>query len=134
MLNPHDDFDQLTAYHAKCAACSNIKLKEHTTVFRPDIEDDFDGFHDICQACIEQAAHDLGMQDADRAQYTQLALTEAELLRDQSDRRYNEGVEAIMVVTRENVNMQATIDRLLDELTETAEQLEAEREIQELPA
>lgn len=112
MLVPHEDFDQLTAYHAKCAACANIKLPQHSTVFRPDIEDDFDGFHDICQACVEQAAHDLGMVDLDIADTLRVAVIAAELARDEADLRHNETREAVLVLTRENVYLQAEVDSL----------------------
>ncbi len=121
MLVPHDDFDNLTAYAAKCAACSNIKLPEHSTVFRPDIEDDFDGFHDVCQACIEQAAHDVGMVDAKVAVDMRLALDGLRLDRDEIDLRHQEMTDTIKVLTRENVYLQANIDLLTAQLSDEVE-------------
>tara|TARA_R100000458_G_C8247127_1_gene224824 strand:- start:736 stop:1107 length:372 start_codon:yes stop_codon:yes gene_type:complete len=108
----HNDFDHNTAYGARCTACGNIKLKNHQGVFRPSVMDDVDGFHDICQECIAQAAHELGFIQPRVAKSlkTRIANLNSDLSEAQS--MYINSQETIRSLCRENSNLQDELQNL----------------------
>ncbi len=108
----HHDFDQNTAYGARCTCCGNIKMPNHEGVFRPNTMDDFDGFHDICQACVEEAANNLGF--AAPSVNKRLNTTIKNLRKDLAEARelFTESQETIRNLCRENSNLQEELTDL----------------------
>ena len=108
----HADFDHNTAYGARCTSCGNIKLKLHQGVFRPTIMDDVDGFHDICQDCVSEAAHDLGYIKPRVAKglNTRIANLNSDLSEAQS--LYIESQETIRNLCRSHANLQDELSNL----------------------
>jgi len=98
------DFDHLTSGNATCTVCGSIKADTYTAVFRPpQIIDEFTGFADICQSCMEQGANELGWIDPVVAK----ALIGKQAVDAESIRLLEEKLkssrEALATVTRENV-------------------------------
>jgi hypothetical protein len=108
----HDDFDHNTAYGARCTCCGNIKQQRHKSVFRPDIMDDFDGFHDVCEDCISQAADELDFTTPQfsKSQGTRIKNLQTDLSEAQS--MYIESQETIRNLCREVSNLQEELANL----------------------
>ena len=115
----HDDFDHNTAYGARCTCCGNIKQRRHKSVFRPTVMDDVDGFHDICEDCVSQAADELGFTNPtfSKSQSTRIKNLQADLTEAQS--MYIESQETIRNLCRENTTLQKEL-----ELTKSFEMVE----------
>tara|TARA_R100001460_G_scaffold107309_2_gene155853 strand:- start:10657 stop:10944 length:288 start_codon:yes stop_codon:yes gene_type:complete len=81
-------------------------MPNHEGVFRPNTMDDFDGFHDICQACVEEAANNLGF--AAPSVNKRLNTTIKNLREDLAEARelFTESQETIRNLCRENNNLQ----------------------------
>ena len=104
---------------AVCAVCGTIS-KPGQIVFRPPHADDFDGFFDICENCIREAADHLGLQEVAPLQEAQAADTAAivKLHEELSSAR-----EALATVTRENVRLQDTLEELAQPIEVSYEEL-----------
>jgi hypothetical protein len=105
-----DDFDHLTAYGARCTNCGNIKQDHHVGVFRPQNMDEVDGFHDLCEDCVANAAFALGFTPEEDYLRTVEELAtlkeEHELLRT----KYEGARSAQMTLARENVALQDLLE------------------------
>jgi cell division septum initiation protein DivIVA len=104
------DFDHLTAFGAQCVNCGSPKHADHDYVFRLQRMDEVDGFWDLCQNCIEEAAFLLGFTTpkASKAQVREIKALEKEI------ERLKEAAagarSALAEVTRENVRLQDEIE------------------------
>tara|TARA_Y100000401_G_scaffold103240_1_gene94094 strand:- start:442 stop:729 length:288 start_codon:yes stop_codon:yes gene_type:complete len=87
-------------------------MPNHEGVFRPNTMDDFDGFHDICQACVEEAANNLGF--AAPSVNKRLNTTIKNLRKDLAEARelFTESQETIRNLCRENSNLQEELTDL----------------------
>lgn len=107
-----DDFDHLTKDGARCTVCGSIKQEHHIGVFRPPTIDDIDGFSDVCQACMEQAANVLGFTEPGLLPALQSRIAELESMLDHSEKQYEGARSAQMSLARENVVLQDIIEDL----------------------
>ena len=62
----HGDFDHQTYSGPTCISCNSIRKETHRGIFR--LKQDEWGAYDVCESCITQAAAELGMLEADRAE------------------------------------------------------------------
>jgi len=108
----HNDFDHNTAYGARCTVCGNIRQARHKGVFRPQVMDDFDGFHDICEDCVTQAASELGhvQPKVAKSMTTKATNLRNELAEAQS--LYIESQNTIRTLCKENANLQELVNNL----------------------
>lgn len=104
------DYDHLS-YKAqyKCSVCGSGMRKADTVIFRPPTFDDIDGFPDVCESCIREAAQFLGIAETAGAEHANATLTKevARISEELSASR-----DALATVTRENVRLQEVIEDL----------------------
>lgn len=110
-----DDFDHNTEGPALCTVCGSTSEQGHV-VFRPPVIQDYSGFNDVCQKCIEQAAHVLGFASPEILEAfkhkNEVDAAEIKLLKEEA-RSSN---EALAVVVRENVKLQDQIEAMTKDI------------------
>ena len=105
-----DSYDHLSHQgQYKCAVCGSGARAADSVIFRPPAPDDFDGFFDICESCIREAAQHLGIAETAGAEHANRSLTKevAKVSADLSASR-----DALATVTRENVRLQDVLEEL----------------------
>lgn len=118
------DFDHLSyGGTAKCAVCGSTKRSTETAIFRPPNHDEFDGFFDICEGCIREAAQELGLAETAGAQRVirKLEKEVSDLSVDLSGAR-----DAQQTLSRENVRLQDVIEDLNAPVVEYVEEYQEE--------
>ena len=106
------DFDHLTKGGARCTVCGGVKQPHHIGVFRPPTIDEIDGFSDICEDCMHQAANVLGYSEPNRRAELEMRIEELESLVQVTEGKYEGARSAQMSLARENVVLQDIIEDL----------------------
>ena len=121
--NRPQDFNELS-YHgtALCAVCGSTKRDYETGIFRPVTFDDFDGFFDMCEGCITEAAGHLGFVKQNAGPLNELRALKKELHNAHLD------TERSQAAVSELAAMNAALNTTLEELNAYADDQDAQEE------